>query len=368
MPTPWTRIAGVSLGSPTRRREQAAANDTVRVDWSLVSTRRRFVFVLVTTAVLPSLVAARAEELRRVRIQENTEIQFATVDQGRERLQQADRYLASLSRFDLECRLQTNEPTTSAQVGALAAGEVRAWSSMDIETLSAMFHAIRERFAPYRLPLPETIWLVKTSGREEGEAAYCRGNTIILPQRMLDPRSTRLERTLVHELFHVLSNQNPALRNELYALVGFHPCPPVTLPKTLADRKITNPDAPSLDAFIRLELEGESVAAVPLLFASVERYNPSEGGSFFKYLTFRLLVIEQEGETWRASQQDGQPRLLDPAQVDSYHAQIGKNTRYIIHPEEVLADNFVHLIFATPDLPTPDLIARLKQRLQSPRR
>lgn len=310
------------------------------------------------------VLAQQAEALLRVRIQANTAIQFATVEQGSERLRRVDRFLEALSRFDQECRLQTNEVTTAEQVGAHAAAEVRAWTAEEMATIAGHFESIRERLAPYSLPLPETIWLVKTTGREEGEAAYCRDNTIVLPQRMVDPRSTRLERTLVHELFHVLSNQNPALRRELYTLVGFHPCPPITLPESLIDRKITNPDAPTLDAYIRLELPGETVTAVPLLFASVDRFNPTEGGSFFKYLTFRLLVVEQVGDLWRAAEKDGQPRLLDPAKVDSFHAQIGKNTKYIIHPEEVLADNFVHLIFATPNLPTPDLIARLKTQLQ----
>ena len=34
----------------------------------------------------------------------------------------------------------------------------------------------------------------------------------------------------------------------------------------------------------------------------------------------------------------GEPVLLDPANVPDFHEQIGRNTKYIIHPEEVLAD------------------------------
>ena len=33
---------------------------------------------------------------------------------------------------------------------------------------------------------PATIRLIKTTGEEEGRAAYCRGDSIVLPVRQLD--------------------------------------------------------------------------------------------------------------------------------------------------------------------------------------
>ena len=41
---------------------------------------------------------------------------------------------------------------------------------------------------------------------------------------------------------------------------------------------------------------------------------------------------------------DGQPLLLGPAQVPHYFELIGGNSEYVIHPEEVLADNFTIMI------------------------
>ena len=56
--------------------------------------------------------------------------------------------------------------------------------------------------------------------------------------------------------------------------------------------------------------------------------------------------------------------LLDPDDVPGYHEQIGRNTRYIIHPEEILADNFVFLLDGRIDLPTPRVVEQMGKVLQ----
>ena len=57
--------------------------------------------------------------------------------------------------------------------------------------------------------------------------------------------------------------------------------------------------------------------------------------------------------------------LLDPDDVPGYHEQIGRNTRYIIHPEEILADNFVFLLDGRIDLPTPRVVEQMGKVLQA---
>ena len=60
------------------------------------------------------------------------------------------------------------------------------------------------------------------------------------------------------------------------------------------------------------------------------------------------------------------PRLFDVAQV-RFHEQIGRNTEYIIHREEVLADNFVLLVNGGNDVPSPRIIREMRQIFQEPR-
>ena len=54
-------------------------------------------------------------------------------------------------------------------------------------------------------------------------------------------------------------------------------------------------------------------------------------------------------------------------QASGFFAQVGKNTRYIIHPEEILADNFALLVLRKRNLPSPAIIKKLKEILKDER-
>jgi hypothetical protein len=49
--------------------------------------------------------------------------------------------------------------------------------------------------------------------------------------------------------------------------------------------------------------------------------------------------------------------------VEGFFEQIGRNTNYIIHPEETLANNFVHLMTAKQDLKNPEIPEKIEQLL-----
>lgn len=319
------------------------------------------------TCLLVVAADIRADDRERaVALDDDCTVRFAPIAEGASQLKRQDRFLRALSRFDQQSRLKTAGDTNAAKVGEMAAGEVRDWTEAEIAKLKPLIATIGAKLKEQtlQLPFPDTIWLIKSTGLDEGQAAYCRGNAIVLPQIMVDRRPPNLERLLIHELFHILSSHNADLRRDLYALIGFQPCPPVPLPSSLVDRKITNPDAPTLDAYINVAVDGQDVSAVPLLYASTDRYDPEAGRTFFNYLTFRLLVVERDGDAWRAVERDGEPWLLEPENVASYLDQIGGNTRYIIHPDEILADNFAHLVLKSADLQTPKLIDRMRAKLR----
>jgi len=318
----------------------------------------------VVWAVWSSLIVGLANGDERVDVHGESAVVFASVEAGRAALATPDRFTLALSQFDLECRLGTSEPVTTEKLLAFAADQVRAWTAEEKEKLLAIIANVRQRLAGLKLPLPKTILLIKTTGRDEGDAAYTRGPAVVLPQRYVDQPPARLERVFIHELFHVLSSHNEELRNALYAVIGFKPCLEVKLPPSLAERKITNPDGPTLSNYIEVEADGRTVRAVPLLF-SPRQYNQQQGGSLFDYLQFRLLVVQPDGEHWRAAEADGSPWLLDPAATPSFGRQIGENTRYIIHPDEILAENFVHLAMQTPDLPSPQIVEQIRLLLNN---
>ena len=88
------------------------------------------------------------------------------------------------------------------------------------------------------------------------------------------------------------------------------------------------------------------VACAPVLYSSAERYDPRAGGSLFKYMLFRLLVLRNTGGLLTPALAGTNPIVIDPKPMNGpplkeYFDSIGRNTNYIIHPDEILADNFV---------------------------
>lgn len=330
----------------------------------------RFPTALFALTALWMAFAARVEAADPTEIpwQGGGILRAASVEAGRSHLNKSDVFARAMSRFDRQSRLGRAEDPGLDAVLEFAAAQVVAWDEAQLAKLAAAAQSLRGKLDALQLsiPWPREILVIQTTGREEGEAAYCRGPAIMLPTKVLARPPASLERLLAHELFHVLSNQNPELRAKLYAIIGFETGPEIPLPDSLRDRKLTNPDGPLVDCRMTLRdgPDGAIRHVAPILFANAERYDAVKGGSFFPYLTFRLLVVERAADgTWRAASQDGQPVLLDPKQTPGFHEQIGRNTGYIIHPDEVLADNFVHMAFQTPDLATPRIVTELRAAL-----
>ncbi len=167
--------------------------------------------------------------------------------------------------------MRTDRDVSEQEFLGFIAGHVRPWTAAEIARLTPMLEALGEKLRPWKLPLPPEILLVKTSGEEEGRAAYCRGNAIVLPRNMLDQQPSRLPKILPHEVFHVLSSHNPELRKKLYATIGFRPTGEVQLPEALRPRKITNPDAPLNNFAITIESPSGPVEWMPVLISKSAR-------------------------------------------------------------------------------------------------
>lgn len=325
---------------------------------------RSFYCLVVVLALLRGPAALSAAEV--VPLVGDTVARFATADAGVAALTADDAFTQSLSRFDLQCRLQKAEPATLEEWRTFVAGEVRPWDEKHVAKVEASLERLRPRLAKLNLPLPDTILLVHTTGKEEGDAAYTRGAAIVLPVKVLGYPAAQFDRLLAHELFHVLSRHQPMLRSELYGVIGFQTCPPIALPPSLAHRKITNPDAPLVDCYIELASGEKSYFAAPVLYASAKEYDAKAGGSLFKYLTFRLMVIEKHDGKWQPVLKEDKAVVIDPKQEPAFFDKIGKNTNYIIHPDEILADNFVHLVMGDQNLPTPWIVERMARILSKP--
>ncbi|HEY9843906.1 MAG: hypothetical protein ACAI44_00490 [Candidatus Sericytochromatia bacterium] len=282
---------------------------------------------------------------------------FASAAEGSQILGGRDAFVQRLSPFDRAARLKTDHAVSEQAFLDFVAAQAGSWSGPERERVQTALTELTPQLGALALPWPQSIYLIRSSGREEGNAPYTRMNAIILPASTLAAGS-RLKELLLHELFHILSRHNPGLKARLYAAIGFRPCGEAALPANLQARKITNPDAPVNDYCIRLSRAGSPVWAVPILLSSAERYDPIRGGEFFDYLQLRFLLVSAAAEPDFSGK--AATSLAELPELAGFYEQVGKNTEYILHPEEILADNFALLMLGT-NPPSPEITAKLRE-------
>ena len=87
---------------------------------------------------------------------------------------------------------------------------------------------------------------------------------------------------------------------------------------------------------------------------------PYEGGNFFQYLNIGLVPIDKNAG--KAIEENGKAIIYSVKEASDFYDKMGRNTGYIIDPEEVLADNFSFLLTnQVEDLSSPDMIQKMEE-------
>jgi len=144
------------------------------------------------------------------------------------------------------------------------------------------------------------------------------------------------EHLFLHELWHIISRENPAYRDAAYEVIGFQAMPRLQFPEDVKNLRITNPDAPFIEHYIPLTINEEEKKIIFSTMASA----PYTTGSFFEYLMIVLYEVDIK--------QGAVELLTSPPysveQATDLRDKIGNNTNYIIHPEEITAEHFTMLV------------------------
>lgn len=328
-----------------------------------------FVVHLVAAGAAPAAPVPAAES--GVPLGAASVLVWASVDEGAALLGGEDAFTRRMSAIDRQARLRSGVPVSDPQYRAFAARAVLPWTEAERRLVTEALAGLAARLEACHLVLPPRVLLVKTSGDEEGGAAYTRGSAVVLPRRVLASSPRNLRRLLCHELLHVLSRYRPDLRERLYAAIGFVPCGDVVLPGPLEARRLTNPDAPAFDHAIRVRCDGIDRWMVPVLFFREDAPAAAAAGRpFLAGMEFRLLAVDIAGTPPRGTpvlDDAGAPILRTPDEVEGFFEQTGRNTAYLIHPEEIVADNVALLVTAAdapPETPrSPATLARVAAAL-----
>jgi hypothetical protein len=328
--------------------------------------RHSAVRAVVSPPVLIALLLLSRTSATDIPLQGHTQLRLANVEAGADIVGTTDEFVQLMGSLERQLRLRSDAPVSSQRYLEFVRQQVLPWTPQDAERIRRTVEEIRpplERLAPL---WPDIIPLVKTTGREEGDAPHCRGNAIILPNRALQFETAEFRAVLIHELFHILSRQSASRRAAMFEIVGFRAVESIPLPEEWQQRRITNPDAPQVDCVMRLQHAGQALTVAPVLLTKQDAYPSAGDRSLFGELVFGLMPVELQASHWVPDAAARGGKLWQPNELPAFAEQIGRNTSYIIHPEEILADNFVHLVNATEDLPDPWIVTRLKELLQAP--
>lgn len=288
-----------------------------------------------------------------------TFVVFANLNEGPRAISMGDYWLSVLGPVERAMRLRSTQPVSTSEFLTYISAQTRAWTASERQRTTSLLLSIRSKLLARGLNLnfPDVIFLVKTSGLEEGNASYTRHNAVFIPAGDVGALP---ENVLIHELFHIYSRHHPEQKDALYGILGYRPCNEIAYPETLADRRLTNPDAPRNQHFIEVTYQGTPVQVVPMLYANSSQY---KGGVFFDYLVFQFLEVENQDGVWAYRRQpDGSPILLSESSLSGYWEQIGRNTTFTIHPEEILAVNFESLV-ANKSVTTPRILTEMQRVL-----
>lgn len=197
---------------------------------------------------------------------------------------------------------------------------------------------------------PQEIKLIKTHGKHYGDDTYyTRENLIVLPKLALVKKNhDEFLKVMLHEISHIVTRLNPSVKTSLYELIGFTPFKEnLVINDSLKQRLLINPDGSELRWATELTTaDGKNVKALPLIYAT-EKDLVKEKSAFFQYLGFNYYEISPSADhkSW-AVQTVGteQKSNLNTDGINEMYRQ-KFNTDYIIHPDEIVADNFSIWIF-----------------------
>ena len=272
----------------------------------------------------------------------STKIVIATKAKGQELISISDDWTKKLGLFNLQNVFKTKSTDKKeADYLEFAKTHVLTWTDEEIATIEKLVTSSAKKIKDLglKLSLPAKIYILKTTQQEAGGASgYTRGEWIALKAATI--KEDIAEFIFLHEVFHVYSRKNKAKRDAIYATIGFKPCNKIEVPAEIKPLYMLNPDAPHLEHYIELNIDGKAQEAVFITYSA----RPWNGGGFFDKLQKRLMIVEGADNAKKPKIVGNFGVYKGYAEASDLRKKIGTNTGYDLHPEEVLADHFATLV------------------------
>lgn len=304
-------------------------------------------------------------QLSRVHVlPSGTELHFLEGDAARQQITNDSRenYFVHMQPLELQVKMRraAREGETVEQLRdafrALKRDSVLPWTDAEVAMLAAAFGELDAQAAA-TLPglFPPVLEIIKTDGADESGAFYTTDRAIVLPEMRL-ARSARsgnavpmLRGVLLHEAAHVWSRLNMRERDRLWATMGYKRVGPVDEGEFIRARRVSNPDAPTIDHALDLELpDGRRATVTQVLWMDVDAYS-DDLPLFGALMRVDLAELEKNGPIWRVKHDDdGKPVLHAIEDVPAFLDAVSRNTGYMLHPEELASENIRLVVEGAP--------------------
>ena len=313
---------------------------------------------LVVLCVAISTVASWAQSNKFA----NSVFRFATRAEAQMLITELDDYTRNWNQFDIDVRLQKPQGRKSALL-QFAMDQTLNWSDEEKARVSKTMKSLDAEIKKqkYNLEFPKEIVFVKTTQKEEGNAeAYTRMNWIAIGEEALKSSSdTDLKYLVAHELFHLLTRQNANFKKDMYQIIGFEVAEKeILFPSDLAEMRISNPDISRYDSYGTFTIGGQKQYCTMVIYTD----KPYNGNTLFDYMKIGLVPLNGE---FIPVQKSGKTIIYSLDEAEDFYTQVGKNTSYVINPEEIMADNFAYTLIGKKDLPNPEIIQKTQKVLKA---
>ena len=315
--------------------------------------KKVFLIVLILSLLLPACLAEGG----------GIDYRFADAKEAAELLLGNRDYYDNLTQNDLNFRMQKLNATLE-ELEAFTAQQTLDFTDAEKESIDQAMDRIQRVCAErgYTLPPMDDIVFAKTTMREECDAwAYTHGTQIYLGKSMLkfglsdDPAiKDSFDDVIAHEIFHCLTRNHPDFRAAMYAILGFtvvdddYEFSPV-----IRDQIIANPDVEHHNSYAAFDINGRMTNCV-VVFTTRKPFT-QKGDSMFDEMQTGLVPIDDTTTIYTSS---------DAA---NFWDLFGRNTDYVIDPEETLADNFADTIIYgldSMDYKNPEIILAIDALLK----
>lgn len=316
---------------------------------------------IICSAILYSCAGKVTEEKKAAEMN----LKYCDSIEGQAIISQEDKFAKGMNEFDLVSRLSgTGLEPTQASYLQFAASNITDWSDSAKAAIDKSADRITERINALglKLPFPDTIKIVTTNMKEEGEAAgYTRGTTIYLcDYYCARANEKQLDNLLSHELFHILTRNSPEFREATYKAIGFNIMDKeIEFGQDILAARISNPDVNNYDNWAEFTINGEKQKCT-IIFYTDKEYTT---GPFYLYGKTGLVPLDDKFNP--ITKEDGTTVIYPIEAATDFYDVVGKNTEYTINAEEILADNFSLALNAEntdgsfDKLPTPEIAKKL---------